>query len=42
MLFLATLVVAAVALGALVAQWVFLIAVIAALMWLTLAIVRVV
>ena len=42
MVFLATLVVAAVALGVLVAPWVFLIAAAAALMWLTLAFARVV
>jgi hypothetical protein len=42
MLFLATLVVAAVALGVLVAQWLFLVAVVAALVWLTLAFARLV
>lgn len=42
MLLLATLVVAAVALGVLVAQWIFLIAAGAALIWLTLAFARVV
>jgi hypothetical protein len=42
MVFLATLVVAAVALGALVAQWLFLVAVAAALVWLTVAFARVV
>jgi hypothetical protein len=42
MLFLATLVVAAVALGVLVAQWLFLVALVAALAWLTLAFARLV
>jgi hypothetical protein len=42
MVFLATVFVAAVALGALVAQWAFLIAVAAALVWLTVAFARVV
>jgi len=42
MLFLATFVVAAVALGVLVAQWLFLVAVVAALVWLTLAFARLV
>ncbi len=42
MLFLATLVVAAVALGVLVAQWLFLVAVAAALVWLTVAFARLV
>jgi hypothetical protein len=42
MLVLAAFVVAAVVLGALVAPWVFLVAVAAALMWLTLALARVV
>jgi hypothetical protein len=42
MLFLATLVVAAVALGVLVAQWVLLIAAAVAILWLTVAFARVV
>ena len=42
MLFLATFVVAAFALGALVAQWLFLIAAAAGLLWLTLAFLRLV
>jgi hypothetical protein len=42
MLLLATLIVAAVALGVLVAQWVFLVAAVAGLVWLTLAFARVV
>ncbi len=42
MLLLATLVVAAVALGMLVAQWLFLVAAVAGLVWLTLAFARVV
>ena len=42
MLLFATFVVAAVALGVLVAQWVLLIAAFAALIWLTLAFARVV
>ena len=42
MVVLAALVVAAVVLGVLVAQWVFLIAVTAALVWLTVAFARVV
>ena len=41
-MFLATLVVAAVALGALVAQWLLVIAVAAAVIWLTVAFARVV
>lgn len=42
MLLLATLVVAAVVLGVLVAQWVFLVAAAAGLIWLTLAFARLV
>lgn len=42
MLLLATLVVAAVALGMLVAEWLFLVAAVAGLVWLTLAFARVV